>query len=147
MREIKFRAKSSTQWRYWDLYHNERGELVIYEPKTSGQTLEGKTVDGWRIKVDPETVGQFTGLYDANGREIYEGDIVKATLKEPSFVKRFRLQNELVGEMFFDNAWWMKERETVNLIPPWRLRYYDLTVIGNVHDNVHDNPELLERKP
>ncbi len=100
------------------------------------ETTQGLAVDF----VDPETVGQFTGLLGADGREIYEGDIVKATLKEPSFVKRFRLQNELVGEMVFDNAWWIKERETVNLIPPWRLRYYELTVIGNVHDN----PDLLE---
>lgn len=131
MREIKFRGiNNDGNWCFGDLIQSNNDHNVwIHAPKINHT-----------YKVDPATVGQYTGLLDSNGQEIYEGDIVKATLKEPSFVKRFRLQNELVGEMFFDNAWWMKERETVNLIPPWRLRYYDLTVIGNVHDN-HD---LLE---
>lgn len=138
MREIYFRGKDlNGNWREGDLIWATLGQgqkpmiLDAFDEIDIGNNL---------YEVAPETVGQFTGMYDAEGREIYEGDIVKATLKEPSFVKRFKLQNEIVGEMFFDNAWWMKERETVNLIPPWRFRYYDLTVIGNVHDS----PELLE---
>lgn len=135
MREIKFRGKevNTDVWVF--------GGYEDFKPGKLGK-IRGPN-QGLVFAVDPATVGQFTGLCDSNGQEIYEGDIVKATLKEPSFVKRFKLQNEIVGEMLFDNAWWIKERETVNLIPPWRLRYYDLTVIGNVYDN----PELLERKP
>lgn len=130
MREIKFRGfddLTGNGWVYGDFSHGYYGNECLVD----------------EIIVDEKTVGQFTGLSDVDGREIYEGDIVKATLKEPSFVKRFKLQNEIVGEMLFDNAWWIKERETVNLIPPWRLRYYDLTVIGNIHDN----PDLLEKQP
>ena len=135
MREIKFRGKDDALiWHYGDLVTMTVGRPLIIDSVIVDNDI------GEPISVDPATVGQFAGMWDCEGCEIYEGDIVKATLKEPSFVKRFRLQNELVGEMFFDNAWWMKERETVNLIPPWRLRYYDLTVIGNVHDN----PNLLE---
>jgi len=129
MREIKFRGRDGDDWYYGSLFVNECGHTAISAPKSF-----------WMKPVNAETVGQFTGMWDCEGCEIYEGDIVKAMLKEPSFVKRFKLQNEIVGEMLFDNAWWIKERETVNLIPPWRLRYYDLTVIGNVHDN----PNLLE---
>lgn len=132
MHEIKFRAKSGTQWRYGDLYHNERGELVIYEPKTSGQTLEGKAVNGWRIKVDPETVGQFTGLYDANWREIYEGDIIKVIVvaKTP----KWDFQRNFVVEWSVDG--WYMEGDPLHV---WIL-LHTLKVIGNVHDN----PDLLE---
>ena len=135
MREIKFRGRSSKDNKTWFT-----GSFVSLDEEAYIEHFDGLRRVMEIYPVAPPTVGQFTGMYDAEGRGIYEGDIVKATLKEPSFVKRFRLQNELVGEMFFDNAWWMKERETVNLIPPWRLRYYDLTVIGNVYDS----PELLE---
>lgn len=137
MREIKFRAKAGTQWRYGDLYHNERGELVIYEPKTSGQTLEGKAVNGWRIVVDPETVGQYVGLKDSEGREIYEGDVIRVcgsngivVYSEGAFIVRFEKAPSLLSHCvggYFSNP----ERVSA------------CRVIGNVYDN----PELLERKP
>ena len=129
MREIKFRGKSGTQWRYGDLYHNEHGELMIYEPKTSGRTLDGEAVDGWRIKVAPETVGQFTGIHDANGREIYEGDVIK-------------LDNEVYTVLWAEySACWFVDLK--NTGPSLFTQYHagKSIVIGNAHDN----PELLER--
>lgn len=130
MREIKFRAKSGTQWRYGDLYHNERGELVIYDPKTSGQTLEGGAVDGWRIVVDPETVGQFTGLLDKNGREVYEGDIL-ANSHDVRVIE------------WRDYEWSM-----VSHTHPFQKTVPMIWIGGyKVCGNVHDNPELLVRKP
>lgn len=138
MREIKFRAKSGTQWRYGDLYHNERGELVVYEPKTSGQTLDGVPFDGWRIKVNPETVGQYTGLRDYKGNEIFEGDILQ---------KRDELAWRTVdrGLVFWHSGecrWCVEMRDglvfslTSRKSNTWR-------VIGNIHDN----PDLLEKQP
>ena len=130
MREIKFRAKSGTQWRYGDLYHNDHGELMIYEPKTKGRTLDGGTVDGWRIVVNSETVGEFTGLTDEDGREIYEGDIVRNETTDE------------VGVVFYHNAEFLvkgaNDRFTL-----FRFFYsdYGCTVIGNVYDN----PGLLEQ--
>ena len=122
MREIKFRAKSGTQWRYGDLYHNEHGELVIYESLTKGKTLDGAAVLGWRIKVDPDTVGQYTGLLDADGREIYEGDVLGA------------IKTTVLVEWGLDG--WVADCFTLS---EW-LKLHDSRVIGNVHDN----PDLLE---
>ena len=139
MREIKFRAKSGTQWRYGDLYHNERGEHVIYEPKTSGQTLGGVSFDGWRIKVEPKTVGQYTGLKDCEGREIYEGDVIRSDLLPHM---RTTVCNGCVE--YRNGAFYVEyiDHTYANL---GDLIFYSgtsSTVIGNIYDN----PELLEAK-
>ena len=139
MREIKFRAKSGTQWRYGDLYHNERGELVIYEPKTSGRTLEGKAVYGWRIKVDPETVGQFTGLKDTDGREIYEGDVLNNLYGHLGV--SYKQEWAAFVACGVDSTGYYHEYlldEIINTL----VRREEIKVIGNIHDD----PELLERK-
>ena len=69
MREILFRAKHK-EWNEWvegDLIHEPFGEYMQF------------IKDGCRskVKVDPETVCQYTGLTDKNGRKIFEGDIAK----------------------------------------------------------------------
>jgi len=63
MRDIKFRAKriKVDEWVYGYLDYDEESEI--------------HTVDGW--KIDKNTVGEFTGLYDLIGLPVYEGDIIK----------------------------------------------------------------------
>lgn len=87
--------------------------------------------------VTPETVGQFTGLYDKDGKEIYEGDIIgcqNPNIKHLVFYNekqgRFMaalngdIDNDFVGVCGLDDSRWTDSKK----------------VIGNVYDN----PELLK---
>ena len=73
MREIKFRALSmckGKRWVYGDLRHYARN------PHTEKWTIHDSAT-GLETDIDETTIGQFTGMYDKNGKEIYEGDIVE----------------------------------------------------------------------
>jgi hypothetical protein len=88
--------------------------------------------DGGRYNVDPETVGQYTGLTDNNGSKIFEGDIVEGS--------DFTVEDGGYGVVSFDEGAF--EVGGNNIIGTFHENYWgkEFEVIGNIHDN----PELLE---
>ena len=81
-------------------------------------------------EVDPETVGQFTGLTDKNGKKIFEGDIIRKTNKG-----RY-------PEIFTANVYTnFPAKEKVYYGPcEYCTESCEYEIIGNIHDN----PELLK---
>lgn len=134
MRTIKFRGKrlDGSGWVYGDLIHENNGKVAI---KTNLDTW-GKNDDtiepfGEYVLVKPYTVGQYTGMKDRNGKEIYEGDIIGGSNGSINgYEWPFVLQIE-----------WDEEACRFNT-PKWRDM--DYTHYYNVIGNIHDNPELPE---
>lgn len=131
MREIVFRGKRTDtgEWAYGSLLLWPDGEATILESK------DGHTAV-WKREINPDTVGQYTGLKDKNGKEIYEGDIIGCV--NPN-IKHLIFYNEKQGRfMAALNGYIQNDFGVCGLDD--RLWNSSKSVIGNIHDN----PELLE---
>lgn len=130
MREIKFRGrrKNSSEWVYGAFLAIPKLCSYIYDVQPDGQAT--------RYLVEEDTVGQFTGLKDADGREIYEGDILQ---------KRDELAWRTVdrGVVFWhsDECRWCVEMRDGLVFSLTSRKSNTWRVIGNIYDN----PELIKK--
>lgn len=142
-REIKFRGKriDNGEWVY--------GSLVVEEDKyyialNINDNIKRDDYDVYMVEVIPRTVGQYVGLYDKNGKAIWEGDIVKITEKEKISKHKVISMKPIIADIE-----WSEEYLTYTLITTSvkdafesltdYLDECDIEVIGNIYDN----PELL----
>ena len=143
MREILFRGKRKDN-KAW-----EDGSLVITRSGCyDQQVFISDKMTGYHTPVIPETVCQYTGLTDKNGRKIFEGDILKIAKAMDGMGGYYDppLDYPVIVVVKWDLCSWLWE--TLNCKPkryisfPEAWCHFVCEVIGNIYDN----PELLEVK-
>ena len=136
MREIKFRArvkgnwvgKKEGEWEYFTLHD-------FVDSRLFGDSIDCLTLN----HIDFETLGEWTGLLDKNGKEIYEGDIVRLgeTIYKVGIGGYFSKNSCGWGVHYISSN---PDEFAIEASPMGSEKYIE--VIGSIYEN----PELLEAK-
>lgn len=138
MRDILFKGKrkDNGKWVYGNYAvadNNGKQQYFIFQNKA------------FEFEVDPETVGQYTGLTDKNGKKIFEGDILKPDYDNSSYYRVAWDSGKLhlnIEEYCFNDS-------EGKALWSWCENIADYQINGCVDNceiigNIYDNPELLE---
>lgn len=158
MREIKFRGKmvNAEKWLY--------GNLQV--PCKEGVPYYMKDEELYQRKVDVKTIGQYTGLKDKNGKEIYEGDILRVEVfknesgqmeRSDEFYEVFSLddmkgkkEREYVTPVCWEDGAFVisarQENDTFLGVLYGDMRMSSPIFIFEVIGNIYDNPELINKE-
>lgn len=126
MREHKYRGKSIStgEWAY--------GNLIIRSDSTCAIVICENIECGLQVwhEVLPESVGQYTGLKDRNGKEIYEGDVISQRGQKNTYVE------------YYKGKWVIRNDEPK---VEWRQELHNKTPLHiQIIGNTIDNPELIK---
>jgi uncharacterized phage protein (TIGR01671 family) len=147
--EIKFRGIATCDVEETDVKKGDWvfGQVLFNE--SDRPFIAGKIVDygteyldllSW-VTVQPESLGQFTGLHDRDGKEIYEGDIVEYTSTYDNFRADEGVPRGVVKWQHFRSCWSIARNYSNHDL--WRnvQNGGKCTVVGNIHQN----PDLTEQ--
>ena len=133
MREILFRGKRTDngKWVEGELLHDMQDRPYIYwkTPKELPIVFSNHAI------VRPETVGQYTGLTDKNGKKIFEGDIIKI----PDDYDEYGHNAGEIYAVYFDFGGFRLKPKYTKARGYWLEDDKTVEIIGNIHDN----PELI----
>lgn len=141
MREIKFRVWNGKEW----LKDEDGSAKYVIDREGNVFFMRAGDFEDVVLPVEAE-ISLYTGLKDKNGKEIYEGDIVKILRKTI-----LRYYGEIIGVIKYDKSSLDYKIYNCIVITPkgerekWSFTYYfnisdEIEVIGNIYEN----PELLE---
>ena len=141
---VGYNGKTTKEWKFGEIYTElDYGcGFNQFIRETDYENQEGLYCPQNDFKIDSKTIGQFTGLIDKNGVEIYEGDILfdyeidNETGNDIS--GKFPVVYDISNCQFaIDNSFKKDGSSFVNFVEYFGIE--NLKVVGNIHDN----PELL----
>lgn len=147
MRTIKSRGKSEQggKWIYGQLISTGVGAVIVESTDDIDDLWSSHCKVGFKctgIRVDPETVGQFTGLFDKDRRERFEGNIYKLRLE--GIETHLEFQDAMV-EWNHETCCFAFHIIELSSSYKWlAMNDKNIMVLG-LRGNIHDTPELLTK--
>ena len=139
MREIKFRGMTvSGDWHFGLLSHITDKKIAQFEGN-EGWFICNKVGCAYAYQIRPETVGQYTGFKDKNGKEIYEGDILSFATgydRRHNDSEGHIVEGKIENEVKFENGCFCVDHVALSS---------GLIMIIGVIGNKYENPELLKQ--